>query len=138
MTNAKIQTIPTPADVQAFIGKLEDDTQRRDSEELVAIMSNVSGQPPVMWGSAIIGFGSYHYVYESGREGDMPQIGFSPRKGKLSLYITDDADKYLSIREKLGKHKVAKACIYINKLADVDINVLKDLIHAAFSHVPKT
>lgn len=137
MTNAKIQTVPTPADVQTFLDALEDETQRHDSEELVALMSTISGKPPVMWGPAIIGFGSYHYRYESGREGDMPQIGFSPRKGKLSLYITNDPDRYTPILGRLGKHNVAKACIYINKLADVDPAVLKELIEATYNDTPK-
>lgn len=137
MPNAKIQTVPTPADVQTFLDALEDEAQRHDSQELVALMSAISGKHPVMWGPAIIGFGSYHYVYESGREGDMPIIGFSPRKGKLSLYITTDAARYEHILTKLGKHKVAKSCIYITKLADVDSNALRDLIQAAYTDIPK-
>lgn len=132
MSNAKIQTIPTGADVQEFLARLDDEQQRHDSETLIEIMYETSTELPVMWGPAIIGFGSYHYVYDSGREGDMPLIAFSPRKGKLSLYITDDAEKYKDIRERLGKHKTAKACLYINKLADVDLDVLKELIAAAY------
>lgn len=132
MSNAKIQTVPTGEDVLEFLARLDDEQQRHDSEALIEIMYEVSGEPPVMWGPAIIGFGSYHYQYDSGREGDMPLIAFSPRKGKLALYIMDDTEKYEDIRERLGKHKTAKACLYIAKLADVDLTVLKELITAAY------
>lgn len=132
MSNAKIQTVPTTADVLEFLARLDDDQQRRDSETLIEIMHNVSGRPPVMWGPAIIGFGSYHYKYESGREGDMPIIAFAPRKGKLTLYIMNDTTKYSDIHERLGKHKTAKACLYINKLADVNVTVLKELVETIY------
>lgn len=132
MSNAKIQTVPTTADVLEFLARLDDDQQRRDSETLVEIMHSVSGQPPVMWGPAIIGFGSYHYKYESGREGDMPRIAFSPRKGKLTLYIISDASKYADLLSRLGKHKTSKACLYITKLADVDLKVFGQLVKKAY------
>ncbi len=137
MTNAKIQTVPTATDVLEFLARVENDQQRRDSETLVEIMSKVSGEPPVLWGPAIIGFGSYHYKYETGREGDMPQIAFSPRKGKLTLYIINDAAKYSDFLERLGKHKISKACLYITKLADVDMKVLEALIEAAYKDSPQ-
>lgn len=85
-----------------------------------------------MWGPAIIGFDSYHYRYSSGHEGSMPRIAFSPRKGKLTLYIINDISKYSGLPERLGKHKISKACLYINKLADVDIKVLEELTKAAY------
>ncbi len=132
MSKAKIQTVPTTADVLEFLARLEDDQQRRDSEMLIKLMHEISGKPPVMWGPAIIGFDSYHYKYESGREGDMPIIAFSPRKGKLTLYIINETTKYSGIFERLGKHKTSKACLYINKLADVDVRVLEELIGAAY------
>lgn len=132
------KTKPTNADVLEFLAtKVDNDQQRQDSELLIDIMQKISGEPPVMWGPNIIGFGKSHYKYESGREGDVPVLGFSPRKGKLSLYITDDATKYPEIRERLGKHKISKACIYINKLADVDRNVLEELISAGFNDPTK-
>lgn len=137
MSNAKIQTVPTTADVLEFLARLDDDQQRRDSETLVEIMHSVSGQPPVMWGPAIIGFGSYHYKYESGREGDMPRIAFSPRKGKLTLYIISDASKYADLLSRLGKHKTSKACLYITKLADVDLKVFGQLVKKAYEDSPK-
>lgn len=138
MTNAKIQTVPTAADVLEFLARVEDDQQRRDSETLVELMSKVSGEPPVLWGPAIIGFGSYHYKYDSGREGDMPLIAFSPRKGKLTLYIINEATHYTDFLDRLGKHKTSKACLYINKLADVDMKVLEALVEAAYNDAPKT
>lgn len=132
------KTKPTNADVLEFLAtKVDNDQQRQDSEILIEIMHKISGEPPVMWGPSIIGFGKSHYKYESGREGDVPVLGFSPRKGKLSLYITDDATKYSEIRERLGKHKISKACIYINKLTDVDKNVLEELIAAGFNDPTK-
>jgi hypothetical protein len=126
------KTIPTTTDVVDFLSTLDDEQQRRDSETLVALMERISSKPPVMWGPSIIGFGSYHYKYDSGREGDMPVIGFSPRKGKFALYITDDAEKYRDEFEELGKYKTSKGCIYINKLADVDVDKLKVLITKAY------
>ena len=137
MTNAKIQTVPTTADVLEFLARVEDDQQRRDSEVLIEMMGTISGQPPVLWGPAIIGFGSYHYKYESGREGDMPLIAFSPRKGKLTLYVMNYTADYSNFLERLGKHKTSKACLYINKLADVDMSVLEELVKAAYKDALK-
>lgn len=137
MSNTKIQTVPTDADVLDFLARLDDDQQRQDSEKLIDIMHETSGEPPIMWGPAIIGFGTYHYRYDSGREGDMPLIAFSPRKGKLAFYITDNAEKYKDIRERLGKHRTAKACLYITKLADVDLDVLRELIATTYKDAVK-
>lgn len=136
MSKAKIQTIPTTVDVAEFLAQLEDEQQLDDSKTLIRLMHHVSGKAAVMWGPAIIGFDSYHYKYESGREGDMPRIAFAPRKGKLVLYIIDDATKYSDILERLGKHKTSKACIYINKLTDVDMKVLEELIETAYKDIP--
>lgn len=137
MGKAQIQTVPTDSDVAEFLARITDDQERRDSETLIEMMQKISGKPPVMWGPAIIGFGSHHYKYASGREGDMPEIGFSPRKGKLSLYILDDAAKYPEIRKRLGKYTSSKACLYIKKLSDVDIKVLEELITAAYRDVDR-
>lgn len=133
MTNKQNKTIPTTKNVLDFLAGLEDKQQQKDSQTLIAMMQKISGKPPVMWGPSIIGFGQLHYKYESGRQGDMPMLGFSPRKGKFSLYITDNAEKYPEIRERLGKHKISKACIYINKLSDINQSVLEELIQAAHS-----
>lgn len=137
MTNANNKTQPTNTDVIDFLTSIEDQKQRADSERLIDLMHKVSGKPPVMWGPSIIGFGLYHYKYDSGREGDMPEIGFSPRKGKIALYITDDATKYPEITTRLGKFKTSKACLYINKLEDVDADVLEELVKAAYSDATK-
>lgn len=131
------KTLPTDADVLDFLATLSDREQRADSEILIGMMQEISGKPPVMWGPSIIGFGSSHYKYASGREGDVPELGFSPRKGKLALYITDDATKYPHIRDRLGKHKTSKACIYITRLSDVNADALKDLIYAAYTDTTK-
>ena len=131
MAHSQNKTVPTNQDVFDFLVSL-DSKQQKDSQTLIEIMQKISNKPPVMWGSSIIGFGSLHYKYESGHEGDMPELGFSPRKGKLSLYITDNAEKYPEIRARLGKHKISKACIYVQKLSDVDIHVLEELILVAY------
>lgn len=122
----------TSASVIDFLGSLEAE-QQKDSEKLIEIMSEVSGEKPVMWGSAIIGFGNTHLKYASGRELDWLKIGFSPRKGKLSLYVTFDAQHYVPKLDKMGKYKIGKGCIYINKLADVDIDKLTEIIRIAYA-----
>ncbi len=138
MANANNQTVPTGADVLEFLARLDDAQQRTDSETLVKLMYDVSGEAPAMWGPAIIGFGSYHYKYDSGREGDMPLIAFSPRKGKFALYIMDDAAKFPELREELGKYKSSKACLYVNKLADVNMGALERLVSACYADAKKT
>lgn len=131
MSHYQAKTTPTSADVADFLTTL-DSTQRHDSEKLIEIMQKISGKPPVLWGPSIIGFGAHHYKYTSGHEGDVFDIGFSPRKGKLALYITDNAEKFPDIRERLGKHSLSKSCLYIKQLSDIDINALEDLIHAGY------
>ncbi|MES2630632.1 MAG: DUF1801 domain-containing protein [Patescibacteria group bacterium] len=127
------KTIPTNQAVQSFIDSLDDLQQRADSEELVAIMSNISGEPAVMWGSSIIGFDTIHYKSKAS-EGDWMKIGFSPRKGKMSLYVTCDAEMLSDELKDLGKHQVGKGCIYIKRLSDVDRNQLKKIIQKAFDN----
>lgn len=126
------KTIPTPVDVSDFLATIDDEQQRRDSEVLVEMMHDVSGEPPVMWGASIVGFGKFTYKYASGREGEWMQIGFSPRKGKMSLYVTYDASQFTTELNALGKHKIGKGCIYINRLADVDLQVLRQLVEHAY------
>ena len=124
------------ADPSAFIAKVKSEVKRRDSEELVAMMQDITGEAPKMWGPTIIGFGSYHYVYESGHEGDMCLTGFSPRSSALVLYLGPGIhDAKLSA--KLGKHKVGKGCLYINKLDDVDRNVLRELVTKSVAQMRK-
>ena len=128
-----VKTIPTNQGVESFIDSLDDLVQRADSKELVAMMTKVSGKPAAMWGPGVIGFDTIHYKSKS-TEGDWMKIGFSPRKGKLSLYITCDASKLTNELKDLGKHKVGKGCIYINKLADVDKVKLEKVIQTAFDN----
>ena len=121
------KTVPTTIDPYDFINQVEDATKRKDSEELIAMMQKVTRKPPKMWGPSIIGFGTYHYKYESGREGDMCMTGFSPRKPALVLYIGAILqDKELM--GKLGKYKMGKGCLYIKRLDDIDRKVLKQLV----------
>jgi hypothetical protein len=134
---ADIKTVPTENDVAAFLATLEDTQQQRESEELVGIMQEVSGKPPVMWGPSIIGFGSQHYKYASGREGDMPVIGFSPRKGKFAFYLTYNIERYKDQLEKVGNYQNGKACIYFKRIADVDKSELKELIRQTYADESK-
>lgn len=125
---AENKTKPTNVDVLEFLNAVENDTRRADAFRMLEIMKEITGDEPVMWGPSIIGFGSYHYKYESGREGDMCLTGFSPRKTSLTIYIMPGFDGYTELMSKLGKHKTGKSCLYINKLSDVDEEVLKTLI----------
>jgi hypothetical protein len=125
---AENKTKPTSLSVAAFINAIADPTRRADAKALVKVMQNASGEKPKMWGPAIIGFGSCHYKYESGREGDMPLIGFSPRKAASVLYSAIASDDCKALLPKLGKHTTGKGCLYIKKLADVDLQVLNAML----------
>jgi len=122
------KTKPTKLSVAAFIDALTDQTRRTDAKALVKLMQSATGEKPKMWGPSIIGFGSYHYKYDSGREGDMPIAGFSPRKAATVLYIMTGFSDSEALLGKLGKHTAGKACLYIKKLADVDQKVLEVLV----------
>lgn len=124
------KTKPTNRDIADFIASLPE-RQQADAETLVEIMQEISGEPPVLWGNKIVGFGSFHYKSKSGREGDWPHIGFAPGTGKFSLYLTFDAAELTSKVKDLGKYKIGKGCVYINKLADVDLEKLKQLVRIA-------
>ncbi|NLF13554.1 MAG: DUF1801 domain-containing protein [Anaerolineaceae bacterium] len=126
MTEPK--TKPTDASVQEFLGSVDNDRRREDGFALLEMMREVTGEEPRMWGPSIVGFGSYHYKYQSGREGDTIVAGFSPRKQNLTLYLTGGLDEYRELLGRLGKHKTGKGCLYINKLQDVDLNTLRELI----------
>ena len=128
MANAKVKTTENSSSVAAFIKKLGDPERQQDANAIIAIMQDQSGFEAKMWGPAIIGFGSYHYVYESGREGDAPLVAFSPRKTEFSLYLCSQFEKREELLKKLGKHKSAKGCVYIKKMADVDADILKKMI----------
>ena len=125
---AENKTKPTKLSVAAFIDALTDQTKRADAKALAKLMQSVTGEKPQMWGPSIIGFGSHHYKYDSGREGDMPLAGFSPRKAATVLYIGAGFSDAEALLAKLGKHTTGKGCLYIKKLADVDQNVLETLV----------
>ena len=124
---AENKTRPTKISVTSFINGLTDPAKRADAEALVKMMQNAAGEKPQMWGPSIIGFGSHHYKYESGREGDMPLIAFSPRKAATVLYGMTGCSEAAALLAKLGKHTTGKGCLYIKKLADVDQHVLQAL-----------
>jgi hypothetical protein len=130
---AENKTKETDADVSAFVDAVADPEQREDARTIISLMSRISGHPAKMWGASIIGFGTYHYRYDSGREGDMCRIGFSPRKGKTVLYIVDGFPKYEDILSRIGKHKTGVSCLYIKKLSGIDAGALEELIAGSWS-----
>ena len=127
---AELKTKQTKASVEKFLNGVKDEKKREDSFKILELMKKITKEEPKMWGPSIIGFGNYHYKYASGREGDWFLTGFSPRKQNLTLYIMSYLEKHKDLLKKLGKHKTGKGCLYINKLDDVDMNVLKELITA--------
>jgi len=114
--------------VTAFLSAIENDQKREDCISIAEMMGELSGEPPKIWGKAIIGFGRYHYRYDSGREGEAMRVGFSPRAQNIVLYIMPGFDRYELLMTRLGKHKTGKSCLYIKKLADIDVGVLRELI----------
>jgi hypothetical protein len=128
------KTKATTLSVSAFIDALTDPARRSDARELVELMQRVSGEKPRLWGPSIVGFGSYHYRYDSGREGDMPLVSFSPRKAAMVMYSMLDHSEARALLAKLGRHTTGKGCLYIKKLADVDRTILETLIKSAVAH----
>lgn len=134
---AENKTQPTSASVDDFIAAIENPRRRVDALVSLAIYKEVTGLQPVMWGPSIIGFGSHHYLYKTGREGDMPAAGFSPRKATMTFYVGEGFEGAEALYARLGKHKKSVACLYINKLDDVDLDVLREIItreYAEFSY----
>ena len=127
------KTKPTSASVDDFIAAIDNPRRRADAMTALAIYKDVTVLKPVMWGPSIIGFGSLHYVYESGREGDMPAAGFSPRKANMTFYVGNEFEGAAALFSKLGKHKKSVACLYVNKLDDVDLDVLREIIARQFA-----
>lgn len=125
---AELKTKVNEASVAGFLNSVEDEQKRNDAFDLLKIMEQVTKETPKMWGTSIVGFGSYHYKYATGHEGDAPRMGFSPRKQSLTLYIPGALEQYQGFLEKLGKHSTGKGCLYIKRLSDVDLGVLKELI----------
>lgn len=136
MADAKNKTVATDADVSAYIAALEPERRRNEAEQLLSLYERITGEPAKMWGPSIIGFGEYHYKYDSGREGSSCRSGFAPRKGKHSIYLMCGdlneaaAAHHQALLAKLGKHKMEKSCLYINRLDQIDIAVLEEIIAA--------
>ena len=135
---AELKTKVNKASVDKFINGVKDEQTRDDCFKIAEIMQKATKAEPKMWGTSIVGFGSYHYKGASGREGDWFVAGFSPRKQNLTLYIMTGFDEYEDLLAKLGKHSTGKACLYIKRLADVDLKVLKELITKSVKHMQKT
>ncbi len=128
----EIKTRPTDVSVDAFLDAVERPGRRADGKAVRALMERVTGEPAVMWGPSIVGFGRYHYRYASGHEGDMCRMGFSPRSANLVLYV-GGFPEYETLLAKLGKHKSSKACLYLGKLADVDSAVLEEIVRLTYA-----
>lgn len=133
MSKIKVKTTETSDSVLKFIKTVPDQQRQKDSIAIIEIMKEQSGFEPKMWGPAIVGFGSYHYKYESGREGDAPLVGFSPRKAEFALYIANFEGKE-ELLTKFGKHKIAKSCVYIKKVEDINVAVFKKLVTGSIKH----
>ena len=125
------------ASVEDFLASVGNARRRQDSADVLELMQDVTGETPRMWGDSIVGFGSYHYRYKSGREGDWPRIGFSPRKQYLAIYIMPGFGDYQDLLTRLGKHRTSVSCLYINKLADVGRDVLREIIAAAYQEMAR-
>jgi len=134
---AKTKTAKTGKDPISFINAISDETKRDDSMELVRLMSDITGEEPYMYGPTIVGFGNYHYKYESGHEGDAPLAAFSPRKDALTIYVSSAFSGREEMLAKLGKHKNSKGCLYIKKLEDINMTVLKKMITASMKYTQK-
>ena len=135
MANAGNKTKPTDVSPAEFVAAVGHDTRRADSEALLGWFGEVTGYTPKMWGASLIGYGRYHYKYDSGREGDMLITGFSPRKANLVLYIMPGYRDLSDKLARLGKHKIGKSCLYINKLADIDMDVLRVIVEDGVAYM---
>jgi len=135
---AELKTKRNKGNVEAFLSSVADEKKKQDSFTILELMKQVTGKEPEMWGDSIVGFGSYHYKYASGREGDWFVTGFSPRKQNLTLYIMAGFDEYDQLLSKLGKHSIGKSCLYIKKVEDVDMDVLKELVKKSVEHMEKS
>ena len=131
---AKNKTVPNSLSATEFLAAVADSGQRADCAALNELMVSVTGHPPVMWGATMVGYGQYAYTYASGRSGEWFETGFSPRKGKLSVYLTSGVVRHAELLRRLGKHQTAKSCLYIRALADVDLEVLRQLIERSVAY----
>jgi len=137
MPRSENKTVPTGKSVEAFLSTVQPSAKAEDARVLDALFREVTGFEPVLWGASIVGYGRYHYRYKSGREGDFLATGFSPRKAALSVYIMPGYADFGDILSRLGKHKLGKSCLYVNKLADIDLDVLGDLIRAGLKDLER-
>jgi hypothetical protein len=131
---AENKTVPTNNSVSEFIDSIPEEDRKQDCRSLLELMESTTGQKSVMWGESIVGFGLYHYVYATGRDGDMPKVGFSPRKQALTLYLSYGFENHADLMKKLGKYKTGKICLYVNRLADIDLAVLRELILRSYQY----
>jgi hypothetical protein len=137
MAKAKVKTVETKNSVTDFINLIPDETKKSDCFNLIEFMKEQSGFEPKLWGPSIVGFSSYHYKYESGREGEAPLVAFSPRKSEISLYLSSSFENREELLQKFGKHKSAKACIYVKRLEDINISILKKMISLSIKHIKR-
>ena len=129
------KTVPTGSDVIDFLNGVENDSRREDAFRVLEIMQEITGEEPKMWGPGIVGFGTYHYKYDSGREGDFLQTGFSPRKSALTMYVMSGFSGVDNIMNRLGKYKTGKSCLYVKKLDDINLDALEDLIRGSLAYI---
>jgi hypothetical protein len=134
---AELRTKRNNGDVHAFLHSISDEKKRQDSFAFLKLMQEATNAKPKMWGDSIVGFGSYHYKYASGRESDWFLTGFSPRKQNLTLYIMPGFEKYETLLNKLGQHSIGRSCLYIKKIEDVNLDVLKELVEQSVQHMAK-
>lgn len=137
MTKNQNKTIENDDSVEAFLNAVPNEQKKADCYRIKEMMEEITGHSPKMWGKSLVGFDSYHYKYETGREGDMLKVGFSPRAQNLTIYIMPGFERYDSLMEKLGKYKTGKSCLYIKRLTDIDEQVLRTLIKESFDHMTK-
>ena len=135
MASNQNKTVPTDTSVEQFINSVDNETKRKDSLEILDMMSAITGSSPVLWGSSLVGFGRYHYKYASGREGDFFLTGFSPRKQALTIYIMPGFSEYETILGNLGKYKTGKSCLYVKKLDEIDRDLLRELITKSVAYM---
>lgn len=135
---SELKTRATKQSAAAFIDGIEDESRRQDCERIAGIMREVTGEEPRMWGSSMVGFGSYHYRYASGREGDWFLTGFAPRKRDLTVYIMSGFESRKDLMKRLGKYKTGKSCLYIKRLDDIDTDALRELIADSIAELSKT
>ncbi len=138
MASADNKTKATDVSVDDFLAGVKNEQRRFDGRQLVELYRRITGEPPVMWGPSIIGFGKCHYKYDSGREGDMGAAGFSPGVANLTVYLVDGVAKYEHLLATLGPHKVGKVCVYLKRLSDIDLDVLEQIIRTSYEHVVDT